>query len=366
MSGGGIYKELSSAKDANDFIFSLFICQSALSLLFCFLYLAFSNQINLYTGLSTHLSLLLILQIFFNSIESLYLSLCRYFSRYKTVFFINTGLSLTTALLSLFFIRTLSLYERGRIYAPLIASLIFIFPVIAIYFSQRRHFDFSVFRYFKKTLLPLLPHYFAASLTAQFPKILISKQLGGTAAGSFGAASSLSLGMSVLTLGLSGAFFPWINRVFSENNATRMASTLKKCVFLVFGCSLIFSLFAPYLFSAVYPSEYSSAKSSLYPLIFSQAFLFISNSYNQILYRVSGAFIASVFSAFGALISVLFSYILIFKFGIFGAAASFLIAEISVAGIKGLYLYFHKIKLFTSCAVVTVSCLLFFVSFLFF
>ena len=77
MSGAGIYKELSGRKNENDFIFSLLVCQAALSLSLSFIYLLLQKQINAYTSLSTPLSLLLILQVFFNSVEPLSMEFSR-------------------------------------------------------------------------------------------------------------------------------------------------------------------------------------------------------------------------------------------------------------------------------------------------
>ena len=197
MSGGGIYSALFSSEKKTDFIYSLFVCQFTLSLLAVLIYLSFAKLVSGYIALSQNLILLLILQIFLNSVEALYLALCRYVTKYKTVFFIGVGKSIISGALSLFFVITLGLASLGRIYAILISSLIFVLPIIAIIIKEKPHFDTRVFSYIKRTLLPLLPHYLAASVSAQSGKIVIERLCDKTALGGYGAACALALAVSV-------------------------------------------------------------------------------------------------------------------------------------------------------------------------
>lgn len=360
MSGAGIYKELSGRKNENDFIFSLLVCQAALSLSLSFIYLLLQKQINAYTSLSTPLSLLLILQVFFNSVEGLHLAKARYLLEYRKCAFINLGTGVFGAALSLFLVLKLSLSGEGRIYAHILTSLIFVLPVIASVLSHKPKFDRTVFVYIKKTLLPLLPHYLSLSVIAQSGRIVISKTLGEAAVGSYGAAGTLSLAVSLVTTGLSNALFPWINRSFCPENATRVVSTLKKCTLLISGFTAVFLLFVPFLYRALYPSEYLSALWCVYPLALGQVFAFLSGIYSQLLYRFDRAGTVSLVSLSGAVLCVFLSFFLVRTFSVFGVGIAFLIAEAATVLLKALLLMRDGFKSLSVSALPIAYSLLFF------
>ena len=336
MSGFGIYRELSLRKNRGDFLFSLFILQLCLSLALLFVYLLFKGVIDSYTGLSTKVTFALILQIFLNSAEGLYLAKCRYELKYRRCAAVSIFTGVFGAVLGLFLILFGGLSYEGRVLGDVIVSLIAVLP-ISISLLSGAKFDKSVLKYALFTLLPLLPHYLSKSVSAQSGKIVISRLIGEGALGAYGAALSLSLSLGVLTLALSNAVYPYINRNFTEESFTRVGGILKKTLLLLLPITVLFLLFAPSLFKILYPFEYYVGISALYPLILSQPISFISGVYNQLIFRVRGVTAVSRISIFGAFLSVFLGYILAPRLGIFGVGLSVLITESVLSLLKAAF-----------------------------
>ncbi len=363
MSGAGIYNELSKSKSKDSFIFSLLACQALFSLLSALIYLLFKDVLNSLTGMSTDITLLLILQVFLNSAEGLYLAKARYLARYRRVAFINVGSGALSAALSVFLISSLGFSGEGRIYAHILASLVFTLPIIAFITRGGGKFDKSALVYIKSTLLPLLPHYLALSAIAQSGRIIISRTLGEAEAGAYGAACALVSAISLVSVGILNALLPFINRIYSAENATRVMGTVKKCTLAV-SCAVIVFLFAAgAVFNALYPSEYGGGLAALYPLAFSQIFVFISQIYSQLLYKSERAGRVSVISVSGALLCVFLSFAFVLRFGIFGVASVNLLAQGAVCALKGLALWREKISARSLALLPSALSVLFFVSF---
>ena len=278
------------------------------------------------------------MQIFLNSVEGLYLAKERYEINYKRVALLSVLSGALSGALTLLLIVKLGYGGEGRIYAHIISSLVIVLPMAISIIKKRESFDKSVLIYVKSTLLPLLPHYLSLSVMAQAGRIIISQIRGRAELGSYGAAGALSIAFGSVTVGISNALFPWINRHFDRENMTRVMTSIKNTVILIsFGACAFLGL-APFVYRRLYPSEYCGAILSLYPLTLAQLFAFLSNVYSQLMYRIKKVKAVSAVSVFGALVCVLLSSLCVLKFGIFGAGLGLLLGEFILALLKGIFL----------------------------
>ena len=347
ISGSSIYSSLVSEKNRYSFIYSLSLVSLCLSLLFSLIYLIFREQINAFTGISTNLMLILLFQVFLNCIESLYLANLRHEIKYKTVFLITVGSGILQAILTLLFITVLDYGGVGRIYAPLYTSLAIVTPMaISILKKGNLTFSKSVFSYIFKRVIPLLPHYISLSLMAQAGRIAISKHIGQDMLGKYGVAQSFALSVSIITVGLSNAIFPWINKHLQNKNFTRVWVIVTKSVFCVLGIVTLFLLFTPRIYPVFASGKYHDAVSVIYPLAIGVVFVFISGILSQIIYSVSSSKFVGYISILSAVLTVLLSFSSVQTQGILGVAFSLLFGEAFSALLKALYLVYLKLPVY--------------------
>lgn len=328
IAGNGIYRELSLKDDHNPFLYSLLIFSFSVSLLFMGIYIPLRRPISEAAGLAPLSVAVLIMQVFLNCAESIHLASLRYGLKYKSASFTNMAIGVLTPLLSIALILGTSLGGYARIYAPLFVSAVMVIPmIIHICQSAKWKLDKSAFSYIGKRLIPLLPHYVSLSVIAQSGRVVIAKRLGQAFVGKYGAAQSFAFAITLVTVGILGAFFPWLNRNFSKENFTRVITISKKCVLTVSVFATAFMLFSNPLFNVFASNEYKDALVCVYPLVIYCTLSFCSSIYTQILYRVSSTACVSVISILTAVFTTVSSLFLCDGYGIFGVACALLFGE---------------------------------------
>ena len=335
VSGNVIYRELSLKDELNPFLYSLLVFAFCTSLLFAGIYIPFRRPVSEALGLSPLSITVLILQVFLNCAEGIHLAALKYDLKYKSASLINIAIGALTPFLSIALILGTDLGGYARIYAPVFVSAVAVIPmIIQICISAKFRFDKSAFFYIAKRLIPLLPHYLSLSVIAQSGRVVIAKKLGQALVGKYGAAQSFAFAITLVTVGMLGALFPWLNRNFSEENFTRVVAISKKCVLTVSACAAVFMLFAKPLFNVFASEEYKDALVCIYPLVIYCTLSFCSNIYTQILYRLSSTLCVSLISILTAVFTAISSIFLCDVYGIFGVACALIFGEVLSLFIK--------------------------------
>lgn len=339
LAGGGIYSALSEREERGEsFILSLVCFVSLLSLSFILLYLPLKEWFNSLTGLTTTLTLLLVLQAWLNCAESLFLSLGRYRAQYLKVSFINTASGILSPALTVLLLLTTGLGGVGRVYAPLLISIVFVLPMLTIVVKRCKfHFDKSIFSYILRRALPLLPHYVCASVIAQIGRIMISRVLGEGALGRYSAAYSFAFAVSIVGTGVFSALAPWINR--QGVGSARVTAMCRRAVFFVCVGVLLFLCASPELFSLFVSGDYLGALVCVFPIALCCVFIFLSSILTQLLLKIGKSASVGWVSVVCALLCAVLSYPLIMLLGILGAALAMAAAYLLAVGLKTLLLY---------------------------
>ena len=199
-----------SDNEGRGFMLSALLCEALLSTVFMLVYLPLKNTVNSITGMGTVLTLILILQVFLNSAEGLYLSKKRYLGSYKWVTFANGITGIATPLLSILLIIR-GMRAGARIISGLSVSVILVsYVAYRLVREGRGLVRREHFKYIFSLALPMLPHYLALSVTAGIDKIMISSLLGEGALGKYSAAFSIGFSVSLIGSGLQMALMPWM------------------------------------------------------------------------------------------------------------------------------------------------------------
>ncbi len=353
--GSGIYGALSKTRKTEDFAASLLIFVFCVCLAFSLLYLLFREKINAVSALDTPLTLILILQIFLNTAESLHFAKLRYEGKYKSVASLTLLIGVSDIALTLIFVALFHLGGRGRIYAVLAVRAVFALSA-ALPFLRGKKFSFErgIFDYISKRLLPLFPHYLSQSAISNSAKLIITSLIGVSAVGKYSTAHAFALGVGLFTTGIFGAFCPWFNRVYSEDNLTRVRAATKNCIISALCFTALYLLFTPIVFPLFVADEYREAAVCVYPLSLYVVFTFISNILSQILFRREMSKWVSLTSLMSFVLCLFLSLNMSSKIGIFGASLAMLLCEVFASLTKAFLL--RKSRAFDKSAL-TVCCL---------
>ena len=327
LSGSVTYRALSKFDGEDDEVLSasLGIC-GIFSLGFLLFYLLLRKWVNSLTTLSTFMVLLLILEVFLESAEGLFLAAKRYYYCYKSAAFINITAGILPSVIALLIIPFSSVREEARVIGSVITAALIAIPS-CVYILRRRVklYSLRVWRFLAKLSLPLLLYHAAHSIGLQSEKLLISRLLGEGEMGKYSVAYSLGYAVNFISSGVSLALVPWLMRLFAKNEFARARKTCEQATFFVVILTVIFLAFIPEMFYLLAPMEYMGALRATYPIALCSVAGFLSGILGAILLYYEKPFMLGI-SAIGSTATAFISgYILIGKIGVFGAGISALI-----------------------------------------
>lgn len=333
MSGSVLYRALSGTKESERpaLISSTVGSQLLLSIICAIIYIIFGRVLSAIIPLSITFSVILIIQVSINSVESIYFINKRYLYEYKTVSYINVTKGILSALLSLILIKA-GVGGEGRIFAPLIVSLVFIIPItISIFRKGRVFLKRDTLRYILFSAIPLIPYSLSSTVVASADKIAVSRLYGESAMGKYSVAHSVGLALSLISGGITLALQPWIARRLGEKETKKVKTAVLLSVRLVVLLILFFLCLVPEIFNFIAPIGYRGALPSVYPLTVSVAPAFAAGLLSNLILLndkpntliksslptavfagVSAYFLALKFGPKGASVAHLVSYILLF------------------------------------------------------
>ncbi len=279
--GGFMYTALSEHDgDGCDILLSALLLISVLCGTMLSTYIIFKSYANGIIGLGTRFTVMLVLQVLFDSALNLSLAYGRYRYSYVGVCLASTGSCVLPPLLSVILIKAFDLSGEARIFASFFSSVLFAALALIYIFRgadmkrsiRERWRDIS---YLFKRTLPTLPYYISLSVMAHSDKVIMQRSLGDGAVGRYGVAFSVGHIFSLLTVGMSSALSPWLIRRLTRNETDRAAELLKVITAPLGILAVIFTGMLPELFSVIAAVEYREAMSAAYPTVIGVVFLFL-------------------------------------------------------------------------------------------
>ena len=313
ITGGIALAGLSHFRDRReDYISASTGLLAALLLFFTLVYLIASPVINALTGLSTPLTLVMLIQIFALGITNLYYDGEKYLYRYAHASLLTVFSSLLSPILSVYIITYTDLRGEGRILGAMLAALISAIPIFAAILRQSsRLLDTEIWKYIIKRAAPLLPHYLSCAVILRVGEATVGRVFGTVALGKYSVALSLGLSLSVVTGGLISAVGPWVLRKLKQNNV----ASIKEILLVITRSLALFSLlvlsFAPEAMKILTPPEYHDCLIAVYPLSLSMIPSFLSSVLTQGEMYYSRSVIMNLPTVTAAGVSTLLSLILL-------------------------------------------------------
>ena len=314
--------------EGRGFMLSALLCEILLSSAFLLLYLPLKSIVNSITGMSTALTLILILQVFLNSAEGLYLSKKRFSGSYKLVTLVNCSSGILTPVLSILLIKA-GMTGGARIISALAVSMTLVSYVIYRLVKEGRGLvRLSHFKYIFALALPMLPHYLALSITAGIDKIMIASMLGDGALGKYSAAFSIGFTVSLIGTGMQMALMPWIVKKTGKKDIRSVKEALLASQTLLSIATMLFLCVAPEIFRIFTGNAFWEALGAIYPVAIGCLFNFSAALCVGASVKLGRAREVTVLTIVTMLFSIFLNYVLIGSVGYIGAAIASLLTSL--------------------------------------
>lgn len=293
------------------------------------IYLLFHNIINEYTGLPTHLFILMFVSFLFSPALAFWSAKQRFDYKYAALVIITLIISVITPLSGIFAIKLIPYKAEARIYTSVLVSVavsiyLYIYSFVrGKYFFIREYWIFAL-----KFNIPLIPHYLSMTVLMQADRIMIDNLCGADKAGIYSVAYSASMVMSLITTSINSSFIPWSYKKIKEKKYNDIGKNANYILFLIFILTAMVISFAPEAVKILAPPEYYEAIWVI-PLIASSVyFSFLYNLFGNIEFYFEKTKYIMTASVIGALLNIVLNYLFIPRFGYLAAGYTTMVCYI--------------------------------------
>ena len=238
-------------------------------------------------------------------------------------------------LISIILIIGYSFNWKGQLLAIVISTLVLSFLSIIVLYKRgylSLKIEKTYIKDFLKFGLPLVPHDFGAWLRVQGDKFIIIYFVGISSTGLFSIGQQMGVIMSILTSSINKTLSPILYKILSQEVTYDTKKKIVKISYLLFlgiiliGFLLIFllELLYPYFLGAEFQDSLFLTKLIVIGFIF-EGFYFVVVNY---IFYFKKTAILSTITFLISILHILFSFILVYLFGILGAGYAFLISGI--------------------------------------
>lgn len=319
---GVFYKGISKFKDDKDgYTLSMQSLSSFITLIVLFFYLIFRYCINNLTGLSTFLSLVMILEVFATFSISYWSIRNRYDYNYKKIVIVTIAMSIFNVVAGLF---AVILSENKGVARIVSAAIVEIIIGLAIYIINiqrgKRLINLAYVKFAVLFNLPLIPHYLSTYILEQSDRIMIQKLVGVSEAGLYSVAYNAGILIKMVSNSINNALVPWEYRKLEENDFDSLNRKLNSFMILFSFAALAFITVAPEAIFVLAGEKYYSAVYCIPPVTASCFFVFVWGVYGNAEFYYDANKFTMYISGAGAIVNLILNYVCIKAFGYTAAA----------------------------------------------
>ena len=322
--GAGVYnKGLSKYKDDQEgYCLAMQYTTSIITIFLFVIYIIGHKWINRFTDMSTGITCLMFIQVFFSMSMGFWSVRQQYLFRYKQVACAALIYAILNPVLGLIFVVNTS-YENRAV--ARIASAVLAEVIIGVFFyilnikngKGRFKKEYSVFAI--KFNLPLIPHYFSEYILNQSDRIMIQKLCSYSAVAFYSVAYNAGMLMTILTSSLNQAITPWLYQSLDKKDFEKIGKILMALSVVILIPMVIFIALAPEAVFILAGKEYSSAAYVIPPVAGSVVFLFLYTNFANIEFYYDYNKFTMYISMIGAILNIVLNFIFIKIFGYIAA-----------------------------------------------
>lgn len=339
----GVYtKGLVNNSDKKDVFSSSLLSLSTVCLtIFACTYLIFHDIINQFTGMSTYLTVMMIIEMGAVVAYQFWSNRERVAYRYKKLVALMLAFMVLRPLAGV--VAVLLVDETHQVEAKVTAVvivnvLLFSGLYISIMKKGRVFFHKEFWLSALKFNLPLIPHYLSQMVLNQSDRIMIEKLCDTSAVGFYSVAYSLAMVMQILNSSVSSTMNPWIYQSLKEKSYEKIEKVANTVLVIIACANLFVVALGPELLSLMAPSSYSQAVWVIPPVTLSVYFMFLYNLFATFEYYYNKTQWVMVASLIGAVTNVVLNYIFIPEYGFVAAGYTTLVSNILFVFMHGVFM----------------------------
>lgn len=317
----------------NQYVSSMLVLSSIMTGLCALIINIFPAFFSSLTGVSIGNLNLMFLYLCFHSAIDLFQTKERYSFGYKKTVVIGLGIALSTALFSVYLVKTLDDHLQGRIIGFITPTIVLGIIIYFLVIRSGKKIAASYWLYAIPICLPYIPHILSLSLLNSMDKMMITKICGPEQNALYSVSYTCGAVITMLVTAINTAFAPWLGEKLKEKNYSEINSFSKKYIlfFTFISCGIM--LITPELLLIIGGRSYLEAIYVMPPVSFGCVCQFLYSMYvsvEQFNKKTLGMAIASGLSA---LSNYLLNMLLIPVFGYIAAAYTTLISFMILLGI---------------------------------
>ena len=293
-------------------------------------YLILQTFINIYTGLSTVIMLLMFLQIAVEPSIQYWTARNRFEYKYKRVVGVTIGIALSNLVLGVVFVVLLPNPALARILSIVVVAIIFgIVFIISIIKNAKKVFSTKYWKYALAFNLPLIPHFLSASILNQSDRIMISQMIGSSEAAIYSVAYAIGMFPMLLSTAVQQSFLPWLYPKMKKGDDSNISEVTTATLILMGVVILGIISFGPEIITLAAPVEYQLARWIIPPVCGSVFFVFLHNMFANVEYYYEETKKIAAASVGVALLNIILNYFFIKLYGFIAAGYTTLFCYIA-------------------------------------
>lgn len=330
----GVYnKGLSKYKDdQKGYCLAMQYTTSLFTVVLLLLYIVLREPINKFTDLSTALTLLMFVELFFNTSMGFWTVRMQYEYKYRPIVFATLVLTILNPLLGVIMVTGTAPGEKGlaRILSVIISQAIVggFFYIVNLKEGKGK-FKFAYAKFAVIFNVPLLPHYFSEYILNQSDRIMIQKMCSYSDVAFYSVAYNAGMLLTIITSSINQALTPWLYQSLDNKNYKDIKNNLLSLAAVITIPLLVLIAFAPEAIHLLAGEEYASAMYVIPPVAGSVIMLFLYTNFANIEFYYDYNKFTMYISVIGAVINIVLNYICIKMFGYVAAGyttfASFMV-----------------------------------------
>ena len=322
-----------------------------LIVIYIVIYLLFHRIFNNILNMSTLLMIVMLVEIWCNTIISFWRAHKRFEYSYKKIVLVSLICTVFSPIIGIVCVLNFRHKVEAKVISNIIIPCIVAIIIFIMYCKKNKMFD--NFSWWRKTIilaLPLLPHYLSLILLNQSDKLMINYFNGTESAAIYSVAHSAGFLMVIVNNSINNSFVPWCYSKLKNNDLSKFKLIVSTLVFLVLFINLFLIWVAPECISFFAPKEYHEAIWCLVPIAMSVFFSFVYSICVDIeVYYEKNKYVA-IASIIATVLNIVLNYIFIPKYGFLAAGFTTLISYFVI-----LLLHFVFLSIVTNCVNIRIN-----------
>lgn len=286
------------------------------------LYLIFGNFWNGVFGMSTEISVMIFVQLFFTESYAVWTAKQRYEYKYKKLVVSTVAFSLLYLIIPIaagYFVN-----EDMRliivIYSGVAVQVCFgLWFMIYNYCKGKCFFNKEYWKFAIGFNLPLIPHFLSSMILGESDRVMIKNMVGSAEAGIYSFIYTVAIVINIVTSAIRDAIIPFTYKTLGNKDFQALKPAVNFILIAVGGLILMFTAVAPEFIRIFATDEYYDAIKLVPVISLSSFFGFLYTVFSNVEFFFEKKNLVAVASVTGAAANIILNLILIPVFGYYAA-----------------------------------------------